>query len=484
MKTAKMRLFCDISFFCGLIFKVFSQGLAYYPVLDDYIQYGGYPLYENLSFVYLNIGTIATRPFAAVLDPALWGQFFPNMWIVLLFICVMFFAGVKLIAAVFERMDTHITPFLYAVVLLIPLGFEGTYWISASSRVCVGLFFAGLASFLLTKLITTKKKLLWVAYIPLTVLSFGFYESVMILSALLQLTVILTLVKSNKKRLLLLITPAVSGVCMLLYYKLAGNIGSLGSRANDFALTGIGARFLELLRQFAEIIIKGGGLTTANGAFYGLKILVSSVWGVALLVLAVLISAACGYFGAKLNFRAKAKYCIPLGIVLVLLPLVPNALAADVWLTYRSVVPAFFGLTLISAPIFSKLLKHRSVRAGVIFFMVLLFSLGNVNELDTYRRVHETDDKLVTQIAQQLDYDVLSGDKHTIVVLDEEIIVPQVSYYKDHIKSVFDSDWALTGAVRAKAKNIKIKMITPVFSLDGINTEGKQIIYIGGNNGK
>ncbi len=483
MKTAKMRLFCDISFFCGLMFKVFSQGFSYYPVLDDYIQYGGYPLYENLSHVYLNIGTIATRPFAAVLDPALWGQFFPNMWIVLLFICVMFFAGVKLIAAVFERMDTHITPFLYAIVLLIPLGFEGTYWISASSRVCVGFFFTGLASHLLVRVIKNNKLYL-IGYIPLTVLSFGFYESVMILSALLQLTVIMTLVKSNKKRLLYLVTPVVSGVCMLVYYKLAGNIGALGSRANGFALTGMGARFIELLRQFAEIIIKGGGLTTANGAFYGLKLLVSSAWGVALLVLAVLISLSCGYFGGAVKFRAKAKYCIPLGIVLVLLPLVPNALAADVWLTYRSVVPAFFGLTLISAPIFSKLLKHKSVRAGVIFFMVLLFSLGNVNELDTYRRVHETDDKLVTQIAQQLDEDVLSGDKNTIVVLDEEIIAPQVSYYKDHVKSVFDSDWALTGAVRAKAKNIKIKMITPVFSLDGIDTQGKQIIYIGGNNGK
>lgn len=483
MKLENRRLFCDISFFAALLFKVFSQGIAYFPVLDDYIQYGGYPLYDKLSYVYLDIGTVATRPFAAILDPAVWGQFFPDLWVVLLFISCLFFAGVKLIASVLERTDIHITPFLYAVVLLIPLGFEGTYWISASSRVCVGLFFTGLASLLLVKVIK-KSKLYLIAYIPLTVLSFGFYESVMILSALLQLWVILSLVKSNKKRALLLLTPVLSGVGMLIYYKLAGNIGALGSRANGFVLTGIGSRFMEVLRQFAEIIIKGGGLTTVKGAFYGLKILVSSAWGVVLLVLAVLISAACGYFGAKLNFRAKAKYCIPLGITLIILPLVPNALASDVWLTYRSVVTAFFGLVLVSAPLFVIILKDKRARTAVIFFMVLLFSLGNVNELDTYRRVHETDDKLVTQIAQQLDDDVLAGEKNTIVVLEEEIIAPQVSYYKDHVKSVFDSDWALTGAVRAKVRNVKIKMITPVFSLEGVDTQGKQIIYIGGNNGK
>ena len=68
------------------------------------------------------------------------------------------------------------------------------------------------------------------------------------------------------------------------------------------------------------------------------------------------------------------------------------------------------------------------------------------------------------------------------MVLEEEIITPQVSYYKDHVKSVFSSDWALTGAVRAKCRNIKIKMITPVYSLEDFDAEGMQIIYAGGKN--
>lgn len=483
MKSVNKRLFCDISFFLALLFKMFSRGVIYFPVLDDYIQYGGYPLYDKLSFVYFEIGTVATRPFASLLDPALWGRFYPDLWIVLLIICFMFFVGTRLIDEVFKKLGIHITPFLYAVVLLIPLGFEGTYWISAASRICVGIFFSGVASVFLIKAIK-KSRLYLIGYIPATVLSFGFYESVMVMSALLQFAVIFTLVRNNKKRFLYLLCPVISGLGMVIYYKLAGNIGALGSRANGFVLTGIGEKFIELLRQYAEIIVKGGGLTTVKGAISGFLIAVSSPWGIVTLVLAVLISFACGYFGGKLEFRAKAKFCIPFGILLIILPLVPNILSSEVWLTYRSVVVSFFGLVLVSAPLFVLILKKQKVRIVVIFLMVLMFSLGNINELDTYRRVHETDRKLVAEITRKLDDEVLSGSKETIVVIPEEIVTPQVSYYKDHVKSVFDSDWALTGAVRAKARNIKIKMITPVFSLDGIDAKGKQIIYIGGNDGK
>lgn len=480
MKTLKTRTFCDISFLLALAFKMFSSGVKYYPVLDDYIQYGGYPLYNNLSHVYLNIGTIVTRPFASLIDPAVWGQFYPHMWIVLGIISLLFFCGVKLISSTLERTGIFITPFLYAVVLLIPLGFEGTYWISASSRICVGLFFTGLALYLLTKIITENKKILLIPYILTTVLSFGFYESVMILSALLQFIVVVGFVKSNKTRIFYLLTPALSGIAMLTYYKLVANTSSIGSRVNSFEISMLYNNVKELFSQFYEIIVSGGIVTTVFGAADGLKIALNGRF--ILLVLIAVIATGCAHAGSKSPFVAKAKYCIPIGLALTFLPLVPNLLTDTVWLTYRSIVPCLLGLTITSAGILGFLLKHKKVRTVIIFVMVFIFSLGNISEVDTYRRVNEKDHLLVTEIAQQLDEDVLSGNKETVVVLPEEIVTPQVSYYKDHVKSVFDSDWALTGAVRANLKNINIKMITPVFSLEDIDVQGKQIIYLGGSN--
>ncbi|MBQ3181364.1 MAG: hypothetical protein IJB50_01185 [Clostridia bacterium] len=479
MKTSLNRIFLDISFFAALIFKVASFGFSYFPVLDDYIQYGGYPLYENVSHVFLNIGTISTRPFASLLDPVAWGAFYPHLFFVVLIISALFFFGTKLIAASLERLDIHVTPFLYAILLLCPLGFEGTYWISASSRICVGLFFLGLASHFLIKIIDTDKKLFYIPYAIFTLLSFGFYESVMVSSALLQFFITITLTKDNKKRALLLITPVVLGILMLLYYKLFGSIGALGSRANGMSFNNLPQKFYELFYQFFEILIKGGIKTVFFGAKEGLLMLFS-VWGIAHLVLAVLISLCCAHFGAKKEFLMPVWRTVLLGFALAFLPLAPNILAETVWLTYRSVVVSFIGLVLISAPLFAKLLKNQKLRFLSLFIIVFLFCAGNINELDTYKSVNSYDDLLVTKICEQLEPEVLSGEKETIVVLDSEVIIPQVSYYKDHVKSVFGSDWALTGAVRAKCKNVKIKMITPVLSLDDTDYKDKQIIYLGG----
>ncbi len=481
MKTSLNRIFLDIAFFTALIFKVASFGFCYFPVLDDYIQYGGYPLYENVSHVFLNIGTISTRPFASILDPTVWGAFYPHLFFVALIISVLFFFGTKLVANLLKRLDIHVTPFLYAILLLCPLGFEGTYWVSASSRICVGLFFLGLASHFLIKIIDTDKKLLYIPYAVFTLLSFGFYESVMVLSALIQFFVIVFSKKDIKKQLIYLTTPVALGILMLLYYKLFGSIGALGSRANGMSFENLGQKFYELFYQFFEILIKGGILTVFKGATNGFRLMTENFSGIVRLGFAVLISLLCTHFGIKKEFKADVKRSLLLGVSLTFLPLLPNVLTETVWLTYRSIVPCFIGLAIISASLLSKLLKNKTIRFISLFIIVFVFSCANVNELDTYRRVSETDNALVTEICEQLEPEVLSGEKETIVVLNEEVIIPQVSYYKDHVQSVFGSDWALTGAVRAKCENIKIKMITPVLSIDEIDTADKQIIYLGGS---
>lgn len=478
MKLQKNRLFIDSAFLAALLFKVASLGFCYFPVLDDYIQYGGYPLYNNPGYVFFHIGTMATRPFASALDPTLWGAFYPHLFFVAIIISVLFFFGTKLIANAFERINIFVAPFLYAIVLLCPLGFEGTYWISASSRICVGLFFAGLSSHFLIKIIDTDKKLFYIPYAIFTLLSFGFYESVMILSAMLQFFIVILTVKDNKKKLLYLITPVVMGILMLLYYKIFGSVGALGSRANSMDFKNILPNSLELIKQFFEIIVKGGILTVFFGAKEGFLMLFS-VWGIAHLVLVVLISWFCAHYGSKKELSAP-WYTTVLGLAFTFIPILPNILTDTVWLTYRSVVVSFFGLVLIPVPLFSKLLKNQKLRFLSLFLIVFLFCAGNLNELDTYCRVNAKDTSLVTEICKQLEPEVLSGEKEAVVVLDGEITVPQVSYYKDHVKTVFDADWALTGAVRAKCQNVKIKMITPVLSLDDIDTNGKQIIYLGG----
>lgn len=477
MKIAKNKFFCDIAFFLALVFKMFSQGLKYFPVLDDYIQYGCYPMFP-LKQIYLETGTISTRPFASLIDPAVWGRFYPDLWVALAVICVLFFLSAKLIARVFEKLNIHITPFLYAIYLLLPLGFEGSYWISASSRICVGMFFAALSSFLIIKISESRKGLLWIPYVISTVLSCGFYESVMVVSCVLQFFVILSITKSTKKRALYLITPVLSGAGMLIYYALAKNVGTIGSRAGALTTDGLWEKILRAGYQCYEIFLTGNIKTVFAGALDGLRLMTQNTHGLVLLGLALVISALCAVFGSKEKFYAKWTFCIPVGFALAVLPLAPNVLAETVWLTYRNALTSFVGIVLLFAPLFNWLFRHRWAKFSVIFVLVLLFSLSNANELDTYKRVNENDRYLISQIAKQLDKDAQSGAKNVVVVLPEKVTTKQTSFYKDHVLGVFESDWALTGAVRATTQNPNIGMVTPVIEGTDFNADGCQVIYL------
>lgn len=480
MKTLKCLHRLDLVFALALLLKLFSAGFSYFCVLDDYVQYGSYPMFD-LSYVYFHIGTLSARPLASLLDPALWGAFFPHMAFALLLIGILYFLSAVWLDRSLAACGIKITPVLYTVYLLLPLTFEGTYWISASSRIVVGLFFAALSARLLIKYLTTGKK----AFVPLYTLSclasFGFYESVLIFSGLLQLFVLGTFACKRKKfkKLWLLMVPAVCAILMLIYYKLAANIGTLGSRASGFSLENMGDRVTELFSQFFYIFTAGLFRTTIAGFVDGLRVMAnasSTGWILGILVLAV--SLLCAWFSKKHKLCAKAKCCVPLGLALTLLPLLPNLLVPDVWLTYRSIVVCLPGLCVLFAPLAASLFKNRHVRMSAVFVMVFIFSVGCINEVHTYKTVNELDNALIAEVVEALDEDVLAGGKNTILVLPCEIAVPQTSYYKDHVKSVFYADWALTGAVRAATRNNNIKQITPVLSLDGIDTAGKLILYM------
>ena len=480
MKRQKTRLWCDIAFGLALLLKIFSSGNSYFPILDDYVQYGSYPLF-NLDYVYLHIGTICARPLASLLDPVLWGAFWKHMEVALLLISLIYFFSCCLLDRLLAKEGVHITPFLYTICLLLPLTFEGTYWISASSRIVMGFFFAVLASYTLQKSLRRSGYQLLPLYALLCLLSFGFYESVMIFSGLLQLFVLVKYVWENRvfKKLWVLLIPAFAAGALLIYYKLASNLGVLASRATGFSLANLGNRFMQLFSQLGTIFSAGLFRTTITGFIDGIHLMLSQpAWGIRVAFMILIVSATCAIVCRKYVPYAKASVCVPLGLCLFLLPLLPNVLVPDVWLTYRSIAICIPGLCIALAPLLAKLFKKSVWRTAAIFMAVLLFSVGCVNEVQTYKNVNKLDNMLLDNVIPHLDSEVLSGKKNTILVLPHEIVAAQSSYYKDHVKSVFYSDWSLTGAVRAKTKNNAIKNITPVYTLDGLDKEGKLVLYM------
>lgn len=481
MKQNTTKAICNITFLSALFLKVFGAGFSYFCTLDDYIQYGCYPLYNNLFHVYFEMGTASARPLAAFADPAVWGAFFPHMVFALLIITMLHFISAKLFDQCLQNCGITITPFFYLVYLLLPLGFEGTYWISASSRIVVGLFFTALAATLLVRYIKTEKRYFLVLYGVFCLASFGFYESVMVLSGLVQALIIFGFFIKEKRyqRLFLLAVPLLFAIVVLLYYKLASTLSPI-VRTTSFSLENLGGRTKELLSQFGYIFTAGLYRTTLVGFADGAKrIAQSGMLGMLVGALILIISAFCAYFGGKIKLSSlRAKYCVPVGLLMILLPLLPNILVPDVWLTYRSIVVCLPGFCVLFAPLMSHILRDKRVATVTIFAASVLFLVGCYNEVQTYKEVNELDQKIANEIVAHLDADVLAAKKNVVLVFESEVITPQTSLYKDHVKSAFYVDWAATGIVRATAGNIHIKTVTPVYALDAVDTESAQVLYV------
>ena len=120
-------------------------GFEYYPQLDDYIQHHNYAaqsgVWENIQ----TLGLLAARPLAGVLDITLWSWLWPVQIIGVLLVSAMYATAAVQFQKLFAKLFGT-SSFFTVVFALLPLGIEGTYWMSASTRIIPGLMFAALSA--------------------------------------------------------------------------------------------------------------------------------------------------------------------------------------------------------------------------------------------------------------------------------------------------------------------------------------------------
>lgn len=469
-------------FFCltlGAILPYLFHGFLYLPILDDYIQYGCYPLYPNLSYVYLTVGTLSARPLASLLDPVFWGLFWRIPGLALLLITALHLLSAWFFYKTLRLVRLSLSPLFFIVYLFAPLGMEGRFWLSAATRIIVGLFFAALSLWLLAIFLKKKPSHLFLILFALAQLaSYGFYESVTIFSALGALLFCgFSALTCPKRKLILPSFITIINLFIIFFYYFAfKNLGVMGSRVENVSLATLLPNCLEVIRQVWAVFFHNFPL---KQSLLGTKLLLSGgLWSFILLVSLCLTSfALCRHISGK-NFKEKNRFFCLLGcgILLFFAPLLPHILTKNVWVTNRSLFVPMIGFALILEAFFG-LFHKKHLQKTLIFAVSFLCLTANVNEYDTYLRVSRLDDALLKQVIANLDDDVLAGKKILQVVLSKPVEVPQSAYYKDHVASVFDSGWALTGALRAKTKNLAIRCAMPV--LEGTKTdENMQVLWI------
>lgn len=446
-----------ILLFAAALLRFLYYGFRYFPQLDDYIQYGKYPRFAPLGEMIERLGLFASRPLAGVADICIWGHFWESgMLPALLLLTLLWVGSAMLFRRVFDRCFGCGT--LFSVLyLLVPLGFEGTYWISAASRVVCGMLFCALSLWLLCRFLTGSRWPCAVGFAAAQLLAFSFYEQTLALSGASALALTLLFVRPAGRRAFagLLTLPNLAA-----YFLFTGlhATGSLAGRMNTVLpwQPGYFTDFLPtLLAQFRDAFA-GGPIILGRGLWRGIEIITAdgSWWYLLLfgLTAAGIAAFACTPSGENASTTrrvASRPAAYAYALLCAAAPLAPFLIVANPWFSLRNTVPAFAGLALLADLALRDLLARRPRAAGrtaaaAAALLTLACGIASVAELHDYRVTFDHDTAVLTVLADRFDG---AEGRIGILGLNPSSLDEQNYFYHEHIHGVTQSDWAIQGAL-------------------------------------
>lgn len=458
--------------FALVLLRFCYYGFTYYPQLDDYIQLHNQSAYYSAKAVILDMGLLSSRPLASVMDYFFWSHFWSFLMAAVALISAMYAAS----ACLFRRVwgEYFGTGYLFLVVYaLLPLGMEGTYWISASNRVVPSLFFVALAMYLFQKWCRIGKIFWLPLYFVTQLISFCFYEQGLVLSVTGVLLVgIIEFFRGNRKKSLFsLLTFVNAGIYFAFTGYFSTSTGQLGSRLK---LTlpwqeGWDKVFFSAAGQTGESFLIGGYKTLFRGFRRGIMCIVENfniLWVLVLIALcAVLFLFARRFTTERPTGEASLPraWALLVGFLMALAPVTLFFVLSNPSVALRNTVFSFCGIALFLDAVWSMLLTKCSAR-GVVTGAVcaacaVVFSVAAVSELHDYRATTQADQRAARAITS-----AVVGDEGTIAVLNLEpnYLSEQNFLYHEHIHGATESTWALAGLLSCAADDPAFPAATPV----------------------
>lgn len=455
----------------GLIFLRYCYyGLAYFPQLDDYIQLHNYPSYHTARRVILEQGLLSSRPMAAVGDYFLWSKFWGGLIGAAAILSALYAGSALLFRRVWSAYFGTGYVFL-AVYTLLPLGMEGTYWISASNRILPSLFLTALAMRLFQRWCREGKRGVLALYAAAQLLSYCFYEQGLILSVTGVLLVGILEYKGQKKRSLFALITFVNA---LVYFAFTGyfstGTGQLGGRMKLLLPWQEGWEQVlhSALGQGEKAFLRGGWNTLVRGFRRGMAILATDFN----LLWAVLLLGLCVFFFLLARRgdepRRGAPGALITGFLFALAPVSIFFVLAQPAVPLRSTVASFCGLALIADALFGLLLRKaawRGILAGAVCAaFALVSSIAAVSELHDYRQTYLSDQRAGAAVITALNSGRGLDPALRVAVLNLEgsYLSEQNFPHLEHIFGVTGSEWAFTGLLSCESGNPDFPYVTPI----------------------
>ncbi len=465
----------------AIVWRYLSCGISYCWQHDDYIQYINYPSVDDYVALMKSEGLLASRPLAAICDLYFW-QHFSGAMIVAVLLLALLYAGSALLwqRLLHRRFGTGWM--FTAFYALLPLGIEGTYWLSAGTRLICGLFFGGLAVWLLCVWAEEGKRWAAIAYFPVLLISYGHYEQTLVLSAAASLLLMLDFFgerNARSKRGLLALSTFAAAACYFGFTSANAGTGALATRLEiawpdnpwyfEVFLPNIGG-------QVRDAFLGGGFGTVVKGFVRGCRIILAEgkwLWLLVCLGITVLFGclawreddAESVAVPVKKHRGWRMAWAYGFGFLLALAPVSIFFFIANPWFSIRNTLPSFVGLAfLLDLTVRFVLRKFVRVRAALCAALVLIFSIGAVSEMHDYRVTYDHDVAFLDMVAYKLEVegDTLPAGKVGILGANATYLGDQNYYFNGHITGITSSDWELYGALTARTKRSIAQTLVPL----------------------
>lgn len=464
----------------GLLFLLLmvrncACGPAYFPQLDDYIAYCRYIRFPSFAALQEHVGLLASRPLAGLADYYLWGRFFDHMILGLALVALLY-AGTALLLWRLLQRYFRLSPLFPVIVALLPLGMEGTYWMSAATRVVGGMFFAVLAAWAFLRWLEVGGPGWLGLYLALQLLPFGFYEQPGIFSITLTVGVAILEWSLNRKAFLSCAVSLWGVLAMglnLLFSRMMA-VGTIFSGRMDLVLPTDPSYwtvfFPRILDQFREVFIKGGFFTLVKGFARGARLILSGQ----LLLWVLVLAAVCAAFFLAARRPAeeagpdRTALALLSGLLLAAGPVSIFLVLRESWFSMRGAVTSFPGLALLADTAVIWLWDRLPFRRGGLAFVAaaaaFVFCVAGASEVTDYRDNYENDQYIARLTLDTLAADGLGQDAGRVGVLNllESYLPDQNFFYHDHILGCTASDWAFTGMLAATGGEGVVPTVTPL----------------------
>ncbi len=413
----KNKFFCSADIPLALIYSL-RLLYPYRPMLDDYIQYHVYSLHANpVKDIFFGIGLFAARPAASFLDIALWSRFWENLGVLYALFSLLYLVSLLLLRFSLARCGIRLGSVFMYLAALCPLNIEGTMWLSASTRIVGGMFAAAVTLGLISEKNSLPNK---IAFVILCFLSYCFYEQTAVFCFVTVCFV------SYAKRRPFYTVAAAADMCLLgVWYLCFSRFSVFGFRA---AVTA--DNLLSFPLRFAQCAAAAAYAFADAAPFLGLAPLpFAAVW-------------LCGCDSPKAD-RAKPWY----GAAVSALSFAPLVLSGGN-VPFRCLVVPLIG--------FFALLDCIGGRVRRIFLCAAcsVFVIVSANEFCAYYRVTVLDEGLLDELCERI-----SGGAAYDLSAAPLYYSDSPSNHAEHIAAVTSSDWALTGAVRARLEDADFPVI-------------------------